>query len=345
MPRATDYGVESVEEVVTQIYGLLGNPRGFEYDIVCPNPDHNDSRPSCSINLDSGYWNCFSCGVGGDIVALGVLVLGKTQDEVIALLKPTSPDAMLTAIQRRVANNLARNRPKRRKRIELPEHPRLTFHEELEERGLTRDTVERWGLAWVDAHTMTGNKGEFTIRDSIAIPVRDERGQLLCWCYRRTRRSPAWQPKYLYTPEVEISEIWYGLEHYTPITTRVVTIVEGALDTMWLGQCGFPALGLLGSKMGDGKIMWLQNYEAIYTLPDHDNAGAQWLGRVTTMLGPRMPIRLCQYRKWMMSKRPDPRTGKYFPASDPEELRQVDLEIMHATAPLYLEQVLAGNIT
>jgi hypothetical protein len=339
MPPASYYGVSSVEEVVTIIYGLLGTKQGYEYVLLCPTPGHVEARPSCAINLDSGYWNCFSCGAGGDIVGLGVVVLDRPVDEVVELLRPHSPDAVLATIHRRITNNFAHNRARRAPQVDLPQYEPIMMHPDLERRLFTADTVERWGLCWAPAATLAGQRGEFTIRSSIAIPVRDAAGRLLAWCYRRTDASPAWQPRYLYTPGAQISELWYGLQYHNPNATRTVTVVEGALDAMWLDQCGFPALGLLGSSMGQVKIMWLQNYEMFYTLPDYDNGGAQWQRRVTGMLGRRLAIRLCQYRPWMSKKTPDG-SGTYRSAADPEEVRPVDLEIMHATAPLYLRTLI-----
>ena len=41
--------------------------RGNEVQCRCLNPEHKDSNPSFSINTNSGFYNCFSCGFKGHI--------------------------------------------------------------------------------------------------------------------------------------------------------------------------------------------------------------------------------------------------------------------------------------
>lgn len=333
MPSALQYGVSSVRDVVENVYRLDGEERGDEYDISCPNPEHDDRRPSCSVNLVTGYWSCFSCGIGGDLARLGQVVLRKPLPAVERLLKPSTPEGVLGAVQRRLrdATAHATARP-RRARLHLPDRYEPGPLAYMRGRGFTNDTSRYWGVQWVPEDTLPGNRGEFTIRQSIAIPIRDQYGHLRAWCYRATDDSPKWQPKYLYTPEVEISELWFGLQHHYRL--RHVAIVEGALDAMWCWQCGVPALALLGSKMGDRKILELQRYRSVTLMADLDEAGELWVRRVTNLIGHRMPVYIGQYRSWMLSKVPE-KDGTYKRATDPEKLRPIDLELMHAMAVPY----------
>lgn len=337
MPTADAYGVVEVEDIVTTVFGLEGKRRGPEFDMLCPNPDHLESKPSCAVNLTTGYWNCFSCGVGGDLLELGMLVLKASEDDVRAMLRPDSPQAFHEAIRRRIGRLVDSAAPKVHVKLELPDYPRLKRHPELTARGFSKSTIKFWDARWCEEQEMRKQDGStYTITNSIALPIKDERGEILAWCYRSTRRSARWQPRYLYTPGAEISEMWYGLEHHGRLQS--VTIVEGAFDAWWMTQCGFPALALLGSKMGDRKIMWLQRFKHIYTFPDYDNAGAIWQDRIIRMLGTRMPIYTCQWRSSFMKKRAEP-DGSWKRASDPEELFPVDVELAHATAPQALERL------
>ena len=44
---------------------------GDELFFLCPNPDHEDTRPTnCSINLKTGVFYCFACGFSGTITTL-----------------------------------------------------------------------------------------------------------------------------------------------------------------------------------------------------------------------------------------------------------------------------------
>ena len=42
--------------------------------VSCPNPDHEDRWPACSVR--EGYFRCFACGAAGSIIDLGALVFG-----------------------------------------------------------------------------------------------------------------------------------------------------------------------------------------------------------------------------------------------------------------------------
>jgi DNA primase len=38
--------------------------------ILCPRFDHDESRPSATVNFDAGKWNCFVCNAHGDALDL-----------------------------------------------------------------------------------------------------------------------------------------------------------------------------------------------------------------------------------------------------------------------------------
>lgn len=334
MPSATELGVESVQDTLTSLFGLEGVLRGDEYDIHCPDPKHVDSSPSCGVSLKTGYWNCFSCGVGGDLAALGARVLGRKRKDVIDLLRPSTPEALLSAVQRKIAAvTMPSSRRAKKASLVLPGPYEDGPLDEVLARDFDEATLRRWGVRFVPEQMLVGKNGEFTIRDSIAIPIRDEDSRLLAWCYRATKASPSWQPRYLYTPGVELSELWFGLQHNGPRKVQDITIAEGALDAMWVSQCGFPALALLGSKMGDRKVLRLQSYRSVTLFADRDSAGAQWIDRIGGMLGSKMPVRVVLYdkrltRTYVDESDPDPKKRKV----DPQMLMPIDVELHMARA-------------
>lgn len=328
MPKADRLGVANVLDVLTGLYGLTeGNLRGDEYDILCPNPAHPDSNPSTSVNLETGLWNCFSCGTAGDLVELGLYMLDlpmepyrvkqESRKQVLEMLQPRSPDALRVNISRKLAAATAHSTVRQTAAsAELGpwEDGPLTA---LRTRGFARSTLKRWGVQFVPEQELENKEGRmFTIQSSIAIPIRDEHSRLLSWCFRRTDSSPSWQPKYLYPKDADITELWFGLQHHHD--AEHITIVEGALDCMWLDQCGYPALALLGSSMGDQKIMALQRYKSITIMGDRDQGGISAVNRIGQMLGDRMPVRIARYPRWMND--------------DPQDLAGVDVEIVHAKA-------------
>lgn len=316
MPSAAELGIESVQDVVENIYGLSGEVLGDEYSLLCPSPSHYDRNPSCSINLNTGFWHCLACGVGGDLVQLGVVLQGEqtTRQDVERLLSPTSAEALLASVKTKLGRLGVTGRMRRQEAPRLPgPYEDGSEHPELLERGFTPETLKRWGVRFTNTQVLQGRRGEFTIRNSLAIPIRDANGHLLCWCYRSTRQSPQWQPRYLYTDHIEVSDLWFGLQWHARATSIVV--VEGALDAMWLDQIGVPALALLGSKMGERKLLQLQRYQRLYLLGDRDAAGALAVQRIGRMLGERLPVFVLRYPSWSEQ-------------TDPQASHPVDLEIM-----------------
>lgn len=310
---ADELGVQ-VQETIENLYHLDGEVSGDEYYISCPNPGHIDRNPSCSVNMTTGLWNCFACGTAGDLITLGRIVLKKDRSEVEQLLKPSTAESLLAVVQRKISNMAPRQS---KKSIELPgpyDPGPLTA---LRRRGFAQETLERWGVRYVHKEQLQGKKNEFTIAHTIAIPIRDANGRLLCWCYRKTDDSPGWQPRYMYTPEVPVAELWFGLQHHAKADE--IVIVEGALDTMWLDQCGVPALGLLGSQMTNRKLGYLLRYRRATIMGDLDSAGANSVQRIGEALASRMPVRVCRYASWMQAK-------------DPQELAPIDVEIAIARA-------------
>lgn len=318
MPTAEELGVVNVLEVVQSIFDIEGKERGDEYDINCPNPQHIDSHPSCSINLKTGLWHCFSCSSSGDLLHLGHLVTGRSKEDIAEMLKPRSTEALIANVRRKLEQAL----PKRRSKASVRPSSELGPYSSgplgsIRRRGFSQHTLKRWGVRFADEETLLNKEGNpFTIKSSIAIPIRDEHNRLLTWCYRRTDSSPSWQPRYLYPTDAALSEIWFGLQHHSQ--AQHITIVEGALDAMWLDQCGYPALALLGASMGDRKIMWLQRYKSVTILGDRDAGGIAAVERIGKMLGNRLSVKVGRYPLWM--------------GDDPQELSGVDVEIIHERA-------------
>lgn len=42
--------------------------------VSCPNPDHEDAHPACSVR--ESRWRCFACGANGTIIDLAAIVYG-----------------------------------------------------------------------------------------------------------------------------------------------------------------------------------------------------------------------------------------------------------------------------
>ena len=317
MPTSTQLGIHDVLQVVTGRFGVEGRERGDEFDLLCPDPAHDERNiGSCSINLRTGLWKCLACGKAGDIISLGALVLGEPYEAVKRSLEPSTPEALSATILAKLGGVL--KRPERVRQVKLHEYRVQSGLDELSERGFTDRTLAKWGIRYVVSDVLEGKKQEFTVAKSLAIPIRDADGTLLAWCYRRTEQSPTWQPRYLYTPTVSLSDVWFGLQHHAH--SRDITVVEGALDAMWLDQCGIPALALLGSEMGKRKLSMLGQYRRVTLFGDNDAAGALAVQRIGRAVGGVTNVSVVTYPRRIV----DMYGGKV----DPATLHPLDVELL-----------------
>jgi hypothetical protein len=65
--------------------------RGDEAIGICPSPQHPDTKPSWSCNLDTGKHHCFSCGFGGTFEWLVQTVKGTRKGEAVAWINVHKP--------------------------------------------------------------------------------------------------------------------------------------------------------------------------------------------------------------------------------------------------------------
>lgn len=328
MPKAEDLGVESVLEVATEIFGIDGERKRDELYFLCP--VHDDHQASASVNLVTGYWNCWSCKAGGDLADLGKIFLGEKRSKVVGLLRPNEPSAIAAAVTRRVrasrreylrpvSERTAKASPALSTVASLSDGP-LTY---LRRRGFSKETLRRWDVKFCNEAVLERPDDDpFTVENCIAIPIKTEDDELWAWCYRATDESPRWlqDARYIYTPGAELSETWFGLQHNS--AGDIIGITEGALDAMWLDQHGFPALAILGSAPKvRRKIRKLADFKEVRLFLDRDNSGhlTTWsLGEALTEMG--VPTSVVLRKPWMVKK-----DGT--PAKDANDLCGTDLEL------------------
>lgn len=349
MPHAEDLGVEDVAEVLSEIYRIDFNIKNDEAHFKCI--VHNDSNPSADCNLKTGLWQCFSCGASGDLIDLGVAVDGgilyqrdlpkdkrrkraQQRERVHKMLVPDSPDALQASTRRRVKANLRGvtqiNRKEDRKSVPIP--PLGSYEDgpldSLYERGFKDEFLRDWNVRYATSARLVREDGkEFDIEHSVAIPIVEEE-DVIGWMYRSTDRSEKWRPKYLYTPGINLSETWFGLDHVS--SDEEVTVTEGALDAMWLSQHGYPSLAILGSNVKNPKkLRQLANFRKVCLFPDRDNAGLAWVSRVGWALQDMgVGVTVVSLAAWMLNK-------EGAPAKDANELCSLDLELVRELAVPY----------
>lgn len=357
MASAEKLGIDNVLDVLQTTFGLDGDLlKGKEFRILCPvhEMDTDDHKPSVDVNLETGYWNCFSCPARGDVIDLGVLIREeldfslkitkkkskryewyRARDKVQQILVPTEPEAITAAARNRLraARRAVANPRAGRERFQPIVPPvdayRFKFPRYLKDRDFRKDTLKRWKIRYTEETTLfREDNTSFTITEAVAIPIFDATGRnVLAWCYRATDKSEPWfrNARYIYTPGVSetLSKIWFGmhLHRHEP----VVDVVEGALDAIWEDQNGFPALAILGSQVKQiEKVRLLMNFRKVNLLCDRDTSG------ITTTIGlgdalreRGVPATVGRYPAWMLNRRGEP-------AKDAQDLCGLDLELVHA---------------
>lgn len=351
MAKAEDLGVEDVAEVCTEIYGLDGDTSKGEFRTLCPVHELGESghKPSCDVNLETGYWNCFSCPASGDLIDLGVAALEKVpfdlrkkkvwrqaRIKIFHLLTPSDPDAMTAAVKRRLrkAKKLleAERGPKDRFQPMIPPVSAYEFRfpKDLKERGFTKATLKRWNIRYVKKATLMKEDGKsFTITHAIAIPIYDPKKVLVGWCYRATSKSDQWfrNVRYIYTPGINevLNKIWFGMHLHRK--SEEIAVVEGALDAIWLDQNGIPAIAILGNQAKQvPKLRALLDFRKVVLYLDRDFTGAIIAHHIGNALLERgHGSRVCLYPSWMLNRKGEQ-------AKDAQDLCGLDLELVYARA-------------
>lgn len=329
MPKAEALGVDSVLEIVQGLFGIEGEvKRGGEFHFLCP--VHEDRSPSADVNLETGYWSCFSCKAGGDLAELGVQVLGRKRNDVIKILKPNEPTAIAASVHRRIRslrNDFLREGSKKKQEKNADANTLASYSkgplDYMIDRGFSHETLKRWGVRYCNEAVLDRPGDDpFTIKNAIAIPICRETGETFAYCYRATPNSPRWfqEARYIYTPDADLSETWGGLQLYSG--GNEITITEGFADAMWCDQNGYPAIPIMGSSPKvKKKIRKLADWKRVRLFLDNDNAGhiTTWqLGEALTDLG--VPVIVALRKPWMVR-----RDGK--PAKDANDLCGTDLEL------------------
>lgn len=156
---AARYDHHALAELLEDLTGYRARVRGREYVITCPNPEHVDEHPSCSVYWHEvkakAYFRCRACGVAGDAINAYELVGGCDRKDAMrrarrraAALPPKRPAPprpradpdkampLLLAAARHFRENLGEEST-------LPARAARSY---LAERGVTPEQIERYGI-------------------------------------------------------------------------------------------------------------------------------------------------------------------------------------------------------
>jgi DNA primase len=277
-----------IEEVVSD-YVTLRNAGGGSRKGLCP--FHDEKSPSFNVNPSRGFFHCFGCGEGGDVIAFLMKIDGLGFGEAVERL------ADRYGVQLRYQEGT--DRPAKREhnlrprmleahkvaqafyaeRLGTPEA--VQARQFLDERGFDKGAADTFGLGFAprdgdalytylrqkgfgDEELITGGlvgegqRGRYDrFRGRLLWPIRETNGDVIGFGARRIFDDDRIEAKYLNTPETPIykkSHVLYGIDLARRDIARAsqAVVVEGYTDVMACHLAGVPtAVATCGTAFGD----------------------------------------------------------------------------------------------
>ncbi len=283
-----------IDEVVGE-YVQLKNAGGGQKKGLCP--FHDEKTPSFHVTPSKGFFHCFGCQTGGDVIAFVMKIDHLTFTEVVEKL------AERIGYQLTYEAGSAGSAPTgKRSRLVAANAAAARFYQEqlkspdasmgrdfLEKRGFDGESVRSFGVGFApkgwDALTKALRGEGFTIEEltlaglvkegqrgpidrfryRLVWPIHDITGDVVGFGARKLASDEEDNgPKYLNTPETPIykkSQLLYGLDRAKKeiAKSRQVVVVEGYTDVMAAHLSGITtAVATCGTAFGDDHIRILR---------------------------------------------------------------------------------------
>ena len=311
----------------TNIVSVIGDvvqlkKAGATWKGLCP--FHQERTPSFTVNGDKGFFKCFGCGVGGDVVKFVELQQKASFPEAVRYLAQraglTIPEAPGGADERAAAKlreSLTKLHEDAQRfyqeQLELPIGARA--RRELESRGLSSQTIREFGYGFAPAggrDTLTslfearkvpvelqiqsglvlerdGGRLIDRFRNRLMIPIARDSGAIVAFGGRALEDGQL--PKYLNSPETPLytkGRTLYGL-HVTKAAIRkhnYSVLVEGYFDLAQAWQAGIqPVVASCGTALTSAQARVLKRFTSKVVLSfDPDAAGQGAATRSSEML-------------------------------------------------------------
>lgn len=289
--------------------------KGRNYMGLCP--FHTEKTPSFSVQPDKGYYHCFGCGAGGDVIkflmekeGLGFIeAVEKLAEDLHIDLKPSFRD---TEAEKKRARMVAMNREAALYYMEiLSRNPHSLNY--LKNRGIGRDMIMAFGLGFApaggdqllghmkkkgyeekelfDANLLSYNeeKNHYydRFRNRLIFPIIDRKSRVVGFGGRVLDDS---LPKYLNSSDTLLykkSRELYGLNRVMKVSDRSrILLVEGYMDVISLHAAGIGyAVASLGTSLTREQARVIKRYgKQVFICYDGDNAGLQATNRAIDIL-------------------------------------------------------------
>ena len=284
----------AIDDVVGE-YIQLRNAGGGQKKGLCP--FHDEKTPSFHVTPSKGYFHCFGCHVGGDVIAFVMKIDHLSFTETIEKL------AEKMGYQLRYDEGRGNAAPKgQRSRLVAANLAASIFYREqlgtpeaaigrdfLKGRGFDSDSAAHFGVGYAPDQwdsltkalraqgfsieelnlaglTKDGQRGPIDrFRNRLVWPIREISGDIVGFGARKLASDDVDQgPKYLNTPETPLykkSQVLYGLDLAKKeiARKRQAVIVEGYTDVMAAHLAGVTtAVATCGTAFGEEHIRILR---------------------------------------------------------------------------------------
>ena len=313
MPFYSDEQIEEVRtanDIVDVISAYVSlKKKGGQYVGLCP--FHNEKTPSFSVSQSKQMYYCFGCGAGGNVFTF---LMQYENDSFLEAVESLADRAGI-ALPKQEMSARARQEADRRARIlEANKAAGKYFYAQLrmeqgqaameyfQERGLSRETMKKFGLGFANAASndlylylrKEGYEDEI-LKDSGLVTIEERRGGRDKFWNRAMfpimdansrvigfggRVIGEGEPKYLNSPETMIfdkSKNLYGMHLAKSSRRPYLLLCEGYMDVIALHQAGFDnAVASLGTSFTQGHAALIRRYvKEVYCTFDSDNAGVK----------------------------------------------------------------------
>lgn len=291
---------------------------GSNYLGLCP--FHNEKTASFSVSPSKQMYYCFGCGAGGNVFTF------LMEYENLTFVEALEELAGRAGMELPTRQDTAEDRKRRDLRDSILEVNKLAAnfyyatlksergkdgYDYLTGRGLTPDTIRRFGLGFSDrisgelyryvkskgySDQVLKETGLFTYDEKrgaydkfwnrVMFPILDRNNRVIAFGGRVMGDA---KPKYLNSPETLVfdkSRNLYGLNFIHGKQEDGILICEGYMDVIALHQAGFTnAVASLGTAFTSQHSSLLKRYtDLVYLCYDSDGAGVKAAMRAIPML-------------------------------------------------------------
>jgi len=258
-------------------------------------PFHKESKPSFHASLSKDAFQCFGCKAKGNILDFVCQKEGVELREAGILISQwfgigNEPKA---APESKNSPKKGAREPELAKEEEIINAP-LRFalkldpeHPYLKERGLAKETIEHFGLGYC---------GKGLMKDRIAIPIHNERGELVAYAGRWPGDPPEGEGKYKLPPGFQKHLVVFNLHRAIAEAQGKLIVVEGFFDCFRIWQAGFKeVVALMGSVLSpEQEDLLVTHAKAMILMLDNDDAGQKGTQEILSRLVRRVFARVAE---------------------------------------------------